>query len=278
MYTSNGRQYQVDSFPDGTLRITEIYNCCTANKSEKKENTGKGLSDNPEKGLSSSICRAKSNIYDIVHSMNIMWFGTLTFSPDCKDVNREDIKDCKRYLGNFFQNLKRKYPDVRYLAIPELHKDKKGLHFHVCAENWPETDFVFSGIKQKGRKVFNNLSWHAGFTNFTKASNSQKCANYMLKYITKTLIETGSFGKQRYLVSKNIPRPQRLMNEFIAGINTMFQKAEDIEVNENGEYFPTAEEIANDLGNYEFCFEKPVDVVTNEFEYHAKRYFYKRKD
>lgn len=281
LYQKDGRSYIADKFIDGTLRITEIYNVdVTAFQPKREVKKGNGNIEGYNQRLAISLCRTKHNIYDIVHSMKIDYFCTFTFNP-AYHIDRTDIDACKKYLGTWLSNERKKYPDMQYLFIPEYHTLKagqksEGVHFHGVIGNIPDSAFKYSGVKQKGRKVYNYISWKAGFTNCTKSSNPQKCANYMLKYVTKTLFKNISgFGKQRYLVSQNIERPQRVYTDFVKGINSF------LDVNafssDNGEYFPLPDDIANNLGDYEFMASSPIDINKKEFNYHAKRYFYKLK-
>lgn len=285
MRKQDGRQYIVDSFPDGTLRITEIYNINTAASTRKETSMkGEGVTDQNLR-LASSVARSKKAVYDIVHCMKIEWFITFTFDPRYDYCDRYDKNDCKRYLGEWFQNFKKRYPDseIQYIAIPEFHqleegKEKRGIHFHCVASGIPDKEFRYSGIIQKRRKVYNLLAWKAGFTNCTKASNPQKAANYMLKYVTKNLCaDPDDFNKQRYLVSKNIPRPQRLFNEFINGIQSMYDDPSKCLMN-TGEYLPDVQEIADSVGDYVKVFDSPIDVINEKYEYHAHRYYFKLKE
>lgn len=285
MVSQAGRQYIVDSFPDGTLRITEIYNINTK-PSQKKETNKKGFGEtDPDLRLASSVARSKKAVYDIVHCMKIEWFITFTFALDNKYCNPYDKADCKDFLGEWFQNLKKKYPnnEIQYIAIPEWHEQKEWedssrIHFHCVCSGIPEKEFKYSGVIQRHRKVYNLLAWKAGFTNCTKASSPQKAANYMLKYVTKNLCaDPEDFNKQRYLVSKNIPRPERIYNQFISGIQSMFQNPEDC-IMDSGEFLPDIDELANSVGDYVRSFDAPIDIVKEKFEYHAHRYYYKLKE
>lgn len=100
----------------------------------------------------------------------------------------------------------------------------------------------------------------------------------MLKYVTKNLCaDPEDFNKQRYLVSKNIPRPERIYNQFISGIQSMFQNPEDC-IMDSGEFLPDIDELANSVGDYLRSFDVPIDIINDKFEYHAHRYYYKLKE
>lgn len=293
----DGRHFRVERFADGTLRVTETYNINPLVVGSKK-NEGCDINEDPDldtgipdlDSLRSSVSRTKSKIYNIAHNMNVQWFGTFTFS-DSYHIDRTNISECKRYLGDWFQNRKKIYPDLQYLAIPEYHtlkpwQKKRGVHFHCLAGYWDMKDFVDSGRVQIGSKaykrtkknqnyrwIYNCVAWKAGFTNFTLADNGARCANYMLKYITKTLFsEKSDFHKQRYLVSKNIPQTELLLNEFVPGKNSMFEDTFISDV--TGEVSYNIMDLVSNFGNYVITCIKPCDVVTENFEYHANQYYF----
>lgn len=49
--------------------------------------------------------------------------------------------------------------------------------------------------------------WKLGFSTATRVTDTYKVSNYVTKYITKDLCSVAS-GKQRYFVSKTIPKPK----------------------------------------------------------------------
>ena len=55
------------------------------------------------------------------------WFVTLTFDP--QKVDRYNYSDCAKKLKNFIDVTRRKCPGLKYLFVPELHKDG-AFHFH----------------------------------------------------------------------------------------------------------------------------------------------------
>ena len=67
--------------------------------------------------------------------------------------------------------------------------------------------FVDSGKKHKGQIVYNLVDWTLGFSTATKVTDTYKVSAYITKYITKDLCAVTS-GKQRYFVSKTIPKPK----------------------------------------------------------------------
>lgn len=78
-----------------------------------------------ERSLSTSIARTKNKIYDIAYSNDWNMFITLTFDDDLliKKYGQGawDYDTCVKCLHSFFTILRRKYKNVQYLGVMELH-------------------------------------------------------------------------------------------------------------------------------------------------------------
>ena len=107
----------------------------------------------------------------------------------------------------FFSNLKRKAPDLKYLIVPELHKDRIHYHFHALISNIGDIQLTDSGIIKNGYKIYNFDDWGYGFSTVTKVSDSGRVSSYISKYISKELMSV-TFGKKRYWASRNCNRAQ----------------------------------------------------------------------
>ena len=153
----------------------------------------------------SSRNRSKAVIYDIARSNIWEWFLTFTFSPEFSD--RYDYEECSKKLSMWLRNMKRRgNPDMMYLVVPEQHKDG-AWHFHGLFSNVPAFKFVDSGKHDSsGRTIYNIGRYKWGFTTATQVSDSGKACGYLVKYISKDLIES-TFGKKRYWASRNCNRP-----------------------------------------------------------------------
>lgn len=148
--------------------------------------------------------RAKQNIYQITRANRWEWYITLTLSPD--KVDRSNYDDCVAAVRKFFNNVKQRYaPNLKYIIIPEFHKDGKSYHFHGLLADCDGLIFIDSGIRQKQKKVYNLQQYNLGFTNCTKVTDSRKVSAYITKYITKEL-QAHIKGKRRYLASNNCER------------------------------------------------------------------------
>ncbi|MFA7702861.1 MAG: hypothetical protein WCX80_05405, partial [Patescibacteria group bacterium] len=72
-----------------------------------------------------SLRRTRSNIIRLVNSNpDLKVFITLTFdSHKFGDKPFTDFKECNLIFSNFIKRLKRKYPSLKYLAVPEFQSD-----------------------------------------------------------------------------------------------------------------------------------------------------------
>lgn len=167
------------------------------NDNEKKEESEPDF----ERSRKVSTNRTKQKIYEITRANTWEWFITLTFDRSKIDSSNYDLLLEK--VRKWFNNVKeRKAPDLKYIIIPELHKDGVHYHFHGLLANCTGLTFENSGVVQNGKEVYNITDFKFGFTTATKVEDTKKVASYISKYITKDL-EIHIKGKRRYLASKN---------------------------------------------------------------------------
>lgn len=161
--------------------------------------------DSVLRSLRSSGNRSKACVYDIARSNCWEWFLTFTFSS--KKVDRYNYDVCVRLLSKWLNNLRRKAPDLKYIVVPEQHKDC-AWHFHGLFAGCSGLTFSDSGITDSsGRKVYNLSDYKLGFSTATVVTSSQRAATYISKYVTKDLASKTA-GKKRYWASRNCSRPQ----------------------------------------------------------------------
>lgn len=156
--------------------------------------------------LARSFRRTRSALY--MYARQCIWdyFITLTYSPD-KIENRYDYSLCMKKVHKWINNCKvRKAKDLLYLLVPEQHKDG-AWHIHGLLCNTTGLTFTDSGKRYSGKIVYNLDDWKLGFSTATKVTDTYKVSAYITKYITKDLCSFTP-GKQRYFVSKSIPKPK----------------------------------------------------------------------
>lgn len=148
-----------------------------------------------------SVNRSKNNLYRIARSNNWEWFITITF--DRKITDASDYMEVAKKITTFFNNQrKRGSPDLKYLLVPEFHKDGKNYHFHGLLANCNFT-MIDSGHKDSfGNEIYNISDWKIGFTTASKIKDNGKVTNYIGKYITKELLNRLKY-KKRYFASRN---------------------------------------------------------------------------
>ena len=156
--------------------------------------------------LSRSFRRTRSALYMYARQCNWEYFITLTYSPD-KIENRYDYSLCIKKVRKWIDHCRtRKASDLLYLFVPEQHKDG-AWHIHGLLCNTAGLTFTDSGKRYDGKIVYNLDDWKLGFSTATKVTDTYKVSNYITKYITKDLCAVTP-GKQRYFVSKSIPKPK----------------------------------------------------------------------
>jgi hypothetical protein len=151
-----------------------------------------------------SRTRTKQAIYDIAFNNAWEYFITVTF--DSSKVDRYNYDEVRKKYIIMLSNLKqRKYPNLQYIFVPELHKDG-AVHFHGLLCNADELELIDSGKKdRRNRKIFNAPDFKLGFNTLTKICDPAKAATYLSKYITK---ETHALQGKKYWNSTGLNQLQ----------------------------------------------------------------------
>ena len=171
--------------------------------------------------------RTKQAVFDYARSNKWEWFVTFTFSGE--KVNRYVFDDCSKAVRKWLQNARRVAPDLKYLIVPEQHKDG-AWHFHGLLSDTGDMIFKDSGKKSKGQAIYNMTAYRYGFTAATKVTDTSRVAKYIGKYITKSVADQTA-GKHRYFVSNNLQKPVSYLFFF--------------DSNDNGEILNYIEKITN---------------------------------
>ena len=164
-----------------------------------------------------SLNRTRNNVYKYSRQADWEYFITLTF--DSGKVNRYDFDICMKKSCEWLKNQRNRYaPDLKYLIVPEQHKDG-AWHIHgvlACVGDMIFTDsgrvakggkaYVINATNSKYPTIYNLSGWKNGWSTATKVRDKHKVASYIVKYITKDLCSVTS-GKHRYYKSNNIAEP-----------------------------------------------------------------------
>lgn len=176
------------------------------NRDNVDESTGEIRSQQSiEHSFNSSLNRTINTIYEYSFANEWQYFFTFTFNPDL--INRYDYDSCYKSLRIFLNNYKSRFsPDLKYLVVPEQHKDG-AWHFHGLFANVPESHLFDSGHKSGSHTVYNFPRWKWGFSTATRVTDTKRVSTYITKYITKDLV-ISTKGKHRYFISKNLNRAE----------------------------------------------------------------------
>ena len=190
------------------------------NKKQKNSPSSAGYDT---EGLERSLRRSKTSITDLTLCNKFDMFATFTF-----DTDRDDVEKSKQKMSRWLQSQKKRFPHLKYIIVPEFHKDGKSIHFHalisgfggVLVEACKDTPkgMRYCNLKhkhkliyQKGRILYNIKGYEAGFSTLAKIDNIQKVSSYVKKYITKDMPLHSS--KKRYWCSMGLIRPYVGYNE-----------------------------------------------------------------
>ena len=171
------------------------------------------------------------------------WFCTFTFDPE--RVDRYDYQATLDCYINYVHDLSRRFPNLRYITVPEPHRDG-GYHFHTLLGGMTphELRFVDSGtvlcswskvFNKKTRKynygvpikrenfertkgdrelkitdglpVYNITSFQYGLTTASRIANVEACKFYVSKYIKKNLGSGLELFSKRFFYSRNLAMP-----------------------------------------------------------------------
>lgn len=160
-----------------------------------------------------SAQRCRQSLYDICRCNDFSYFLTWTF--DKAKVDRLDDVQVKKKFTAFQNYLRKKYPNMYYIAVPEYHK-KGGLHFHllmggITLEELQAVPAMTKHGKLKiknGKQIYNVNRWRLGFSELSILGNGEAAKHYICKYISKQNLDDRFFNKRRYYVSHNIGRPR----------------------------------------------------------------------
>ena len=167
-----------------------------------------------------STRRTKQKIYEHARANRWEYFVTYTFDPE--KVNSENYDDAYNSISKHLKNMRTRYaPHLKYMVVPELHKDGKKFHFHALMSNIGDMVLKDSGKRDKGKIIYNVKNYKLGFSTAIRIGEgeSARTANYITKYITKGLVFFTE-NRQRYLVSQNLDKPE---------ITTLKMKFDDIQ-------------------------------------------------
>lgn len=197
-------------FGKGVKLVSPERDCETKEQKEARERFN----------LANSISRTKRKIYDLARSCEWEYFITLT--GDSSKIDRTDFKLFMSKIRHWLQNQRRDYaPNLKFLIVPELHKDGVSWHCHGLLADVGNMQFVDSGKCAVGKKaydrkglykdfppIFNLSGYKYGYSTAVRIHENinHRTEKYLIKYVTKqSCILTK--GCHRFYASKNLSNP-----------------------------------------------------------------------
>lgn len=176
--------------------------------------------------LLNNIARARNTIFELAMCNDWDYFVTLTLSPDkLQDLglDRYNLSDFYKFFVNWLHKLPYK---VKYLLVPEKHKNG-AWHFHGFMSGlYPDSLELFSRSDHLPTYILNKIDnneliykWlpydkKFGFCDFEYIKNQEKCSSYVTKYISKELYKTiNNLGMHCYYCSLGLNRAEKILKE-----------------------------------------------------------------
>lgn len=186
-----------------------------------------------------SVRRTKILLSMLLACNSFDWFVTLTFD-DSKVENRCDDVIVYNTYRKFIQRIKKRFPKLGYISVPERHEKNDAIHFHMLLQMNgynPIKDLGFNltdkvccswsnknGIASKayfektkhlkklketdGESIYNILQFPYGFSTASRIVNPDACKSYVKKYISKDLGASTDTFKKRFYYSSNLNVPE----------------------------------------------------------------------
>lgn len=193
---------------------------------------------NDEK-LKDNITRAKNTIFELAYCNPWDWFFTGTLNPDKYD--RTDLDKFHKTLTQWLRDYSKKYNlKIKFLFVPELHKDGKSWHIHGFLYGLPVEhleqfrlgDTMSKGLAEKVKKGETVYNWVAysmkfGFCDLEPIRNHEAVSKYIIKYIHKSLaMSVKELNAHLYYVSRGLKRAELIKK------GTMYARVEPTYENE----------------------------------------------
>lgn len=152
-----------------------------------------------ENKINESILRSKSKIFELAFCNPWDWFFTGTINPNKQD--RTDLELFHKQLTQWLRDYNKKYKlNIKFLFVPEKHKDGKSWHIHGFIYGLPVDhliqfqvgDKMGKGLAEKVMRGDIVYDWKAyfnrfGFCDLEPIRNHEAVSKYVTKYINKEL-------------------------------------------------------------------------------------------
>jgi hypothetical protein len=132
-----------------------------------------------------SVNRSRRTIKMLSDKNRFYYFLTVTFNQ--KYVDRDNAFAVQRTFKAVIKRLKRIYSGVAYVCVPEFHKDKENIHFHLMFNCDKKLHLHRKGRSERGQTIFyltDDFKKEDCFIIVEKLDFANN-VDYLLKYITK---------------------------------------------------------------------------------------------
>lgn len=167
----------------------------------------------------SSLIRTKKLIcdYTLENYNDFHSFITLTFDTNNVDDDVTNIDNANKYFQKWIKYLNRKYPNFKYLGVPEYQK-RGVVHYHLmtslkCGVDIEKKELLKTKSNKDGKykdlQFYNLDGWNYGFSSaFDLSLTDDKFAieKYISKYLFKD-VDLRLFGRKKILKSNNLRTP-----------------------------------------------------------------------
>lgn len=213
-FMNNNRVFNLKSIVAGDIERHKYYDKVVVVPYNGGYTGKRGQSLNREKSIMQSMHRAKEKIYGYIMANEWEYWATQTFNKET--IDRYDLDEIVKKYSQKLRNLKkRNYPELKWLIVPEQHKDG-AWHLHMFMSGIPKDRMKYSGCDHysgdKKRPIYNWLDTaDYGFNYYmyigeVEPQEWEIMAKYVMKYITKDLA-TCRFNKKKYWSSRGLAEP-----------------------------------------------------------------------
>lgn len=197
-----------------------------------------------DKKLDCNIRRAKNTIKELVLCNDWDYFITLTL--DKEKYNRYNLQKFNKDLSQYIRDLRKKHnTDIKYLLIPEQHKDG-AWHMHGFLLGLPKSELKLFDKEQKlpyyilnklenGEEIYNWPGYQKRFGNcdIEPIKDKERVSSYVTKYVTKDLESSiKELNAKMYYCSRGLSRAKVIKK----GCTTEMYKPNYIKQTDDGQF------------------------------------------
>lgn len=198
--------YRIKAYENYLYRVTKrLFNPNKVKVKQSHEPKEKSVGK-----FDSALSRAKNTVREVCLCNRWEYFVTLTFNDSW---DRYDLKQRVKELMQYIQNLNKEGYSIKYVLIPEFHKDG-AVHFHGLMSGIPVSDRPEWWPRSVNLKSDGTYYQHCplfsdryGFSSVGAVGDGVACGFYVSKYITKSMAEKADLkGVHTYYRSHGLRR------------------------------------------------------------------------